>query len=439
MHGLDHSYVIPSAGLLKIDARDLVEEPRGREVASRTLIDRFIESGGMYVHEWGHILQHVFYPYLALRALRDNGIIDKVLSDLRDDPEEMVGVHLRVVQELTDSFGLDAADFRVAHIPATGGWTMRPPEGEKRRPNDICDMDLIEEANAIFEFQVEIGGPGDAAAYMDWLHAGKPRYSRVFKLLARAIGPKNAYEVMAPLIVSCFHTTYPVTAFVSLLNSGIRKELGIEPDKAARRFRSRLKKVLEGKPFKARQLAGEDQFAFIDNGSLRAFIKQFPAHPLAPLLGKVWESDRDDSSDWLYRPYEAIKANGHRLRAEGEEFEPPVIVLYFGEDSSVQGNFIATQSEFYQTVGVPGAPDGSWTEVIAISYARRILVENMLGLSGTKENLCPHVGCSLFGSGLCNGYQLRPTRAELCLIPRVVEGATRRRYDPRTRTLRKIA
>lgn len=180
------------------------------------------------MHEWGHILQCVYYPYLYLRSARELALIDKIGIDLRrsDEPLRAHSVHLQ--DDVLEELHLDSADFRFSEA-AELGFVVGSPTGEKRGAQDISEIDLLEEANSFFEFSTISDPNATAADYERWLRSGA-KYTRTYKLLARKFGSQFAYNMLPPLVAASYHTTYPVSAFAALLrdrdvNVGVYEEL----------------------------------------------------------------------------------------------------------------------------------------------------------------------------------------------------------------------
>lgn len=442
VHGLKNSYVVPSAGLLFVDASDHVETEKVHDFQKdpQQLLQSYIGSNDMaYVHEWGHILQAAHYPYLAISALRENGLVDTVLRAIRRNPSELHGTKIALLKEALESFGLSSVYYRLKFDSAKKEWDFNLASGPRRRPSDICEIDLVEEANSIFEFRVEIGSQGDGKTYLDWLSSG-PRYSRIFKLLAHAYGLDVAFSILHPIISTCLHTTYPVTALLSLLNSGSSHYWELDQEMIEDVCVSIMRSLLKDNQFIFRQLSAEDKFSFIDDTSMIETIENSSFHPLAPLMHHMWCTGKTRDRDWLYSPYKYIKANGHKVIESFQDYHPPVTLIYFGHHLGLEKGLLGIVSDLYERSETPVGlgEKGNWLQVVLICYTRRVLIENMLGLGiHPQENYCPNKTCGYYNSGLCNGFAFPPNTFDDCMFPKVVQGALHRVYDESEKSLRK--
>src|SRR5689334_541860 len=105
------SFVVPSIGLLALRVPTLpsirIEEPKQEYV--KKLMMHFIDTDtSIYVHEWGHILQCVYYPYLYLRASRELAFIDKIMLDLKRSDTPLRPDSLRLREDVLESLHLDS-------------------------------------------------------------------------------------------------------------------------------------------------------------------------------------------------------------------------------------------------------------------------------------------------------------------------------------------
>src|SRR5208283_1638644 len=94
---LPKSYVVPSMGLL------MASVPRADQTTHKIIVENALEKGDeskyekallthystqrstTYVHEWGHVIQNVMYPYLYIRSIRELGVIETLLLELQED------------------------------------------------------------------------------------------------------------------------------------------------------------------------------------------------------------------------------------------------------------------------------------------------------------------------------------------------------------------
>lgn len=442
------SFVMPSIGLLALRAKTL--PPVGIEEEKHDRIKRLLmhfadEDVSTYIHEWGHILQNVYYPYLYLRGARELALVDKIMIDLRRSASPLRSHALHLRDDALESFHLDSTDFRFTEA-AGGGFVIGPRTG-KRGPQDISEIDLLEEANSIFEFKILFGGDGSAADYEHWLRSGA-KYTRTYKMLARAYGSRFAYHMLPPLVAASYHTTYPVSAFAALLRNrdvtcGAFEDFDADFVEAMLvRMLSRSGPRLGIDTRTLFRLPTEDEFAFLDGETMASIVPQTQQSPLHLLAESVWLRPANPTRAWLYRPFDFIKNRGHRVRSEIEHLQPPLALIFFEDEPVLRGGAVGMVSEFYQKAPVPswwGDTDGtSWPNVFEVLYSRRVLIQNLVaGMSSAGDRFCPHVACPLHNSGLCDGFFILPKEFGECRFPVYMRSFVHRTYDPQDASLRR--
>lgn len=197
---LPKSYLIPSIGLLMLKVQRAEQKTHDKIVkyasSSHTKYKQMLLRhyatlpGTTYLHEWGHILQSVYYPYLYLRNVRELGLIDTLLREFQMDTEPQIKTEWSLSEDFRTSFILDAFLYRVTS-KEDGGLTVGPATSSRQVRRDFCEVDLIEEANSIFEFKVTIEDYGDGEQYHDWLKQGA-KYTTIFRLLSKIFGRRDA-------------------------------------------------------------------------------------------------------------------------------------------------------------------------------------------------------------------------------------------------------
>jgi hypothetical protein len=373
-HRLPKSYSVPALGLL------LLKVPRAGD-ASHAAIRLAASSGesaaykklllGHYalvdsttfVHEWGHILQNVYYPYLYLRSVRESRLIDSLLADIQSDASQKLPASFNVTDEVNECFHLDRSNFRFT-IADTGEVSLQPPTGTRRHRFDICEVDLIEEANSIFEFRVDSGEAGTGEKYHEWLKVG-PKYTRVFRFLSRVFGREGAFNTLQPLVAASYHTTYPVTSFAMLVEYA-RKNLDAEESSPAWLENDLIEAIRntlsnEGEIVKLKQLPTDDSHSYIDDRSMATYLAESEHHPLHRLASRVWEQSSLLNRDWLYEPHHHIRDKGHRVREEVKDLEPPFSWLVYDSTEVNLGSSMMLLSPLYRDKRPPQSvdPDGN--------------------------------------------------------------------------------
>src|SRR5262249_40882209 len=153
---LPKSFVVPSLGLLMALIRRsddptihrvLVENsgPGGdSSLYTRTLLEHSASLGATpYLHEWGHIIQNVIYPYLYMRSVRELGLIDKLLLEIQQDKTCTLPTGLSFSRDVFESLTMDVTPFRIL-VNDEGTVSLGPAIGQHRGRNDISEVDLLE-------------------------------------------------------------------------------------------------------------------------------------------------------------------------------------------------------------------------------------------------------------------------------------------------------
>jgi hypothetical protein len=410
----------------------------------KALVNHYVGLGSStYIHEWGHILQAVYYPYLYLRCVRDLGLIDLLISDVQRDSTPSIPTKLRFSREVFESLTMDITRFRLS-IENNHTVRLGPCQGPTIR-TDICEVDLLEEANSIFEYKVETSEYGTGEAYHNWLKAGSKGYTRVFHLLSRLLGREAAYHLLPPIVAASYRTTYPVSAFASLLESVLRDKRDfsvlrgaqLEAELTDSLCVAALRDSIE--PPKLRQLPTDDQFAFISERVMRQYIQESDHHPLQRLAQRVWTTDVPGRG-WIYYPHEFVRGYGHSVRPEINDFEPPFMWLIYDSDEVPLSAAIFVLSKLYreQKVSPKVDPEGNtnYFTYINMLLFRRALAQGLFRDPNTpRPSYCHHEGCHYFNSGLCSDFLRIPDVASNCQFPYYLLHSIKRRYSPELNSL----
>jgi hypothetical protein len=457
---LPKSYVLPSMGLLMASVpradpethRIIVQNasPAGNHSVYATTLLKYYASLNptAYLHEWGHIIQNVMYPYLYLRSVRELGTVDFLLSKFQQDERPAISTNWSVSRELIESMSMDIALFRIV-IAEDETVSIDAPSAGPRGRNDISEVDLIEEANSIFEFKVELGDYGSGEDYHNWLKKGSRGYTRVYRLLSKLLGRQYAYELLPPLVTASYYTTYPVTAFASLLEHILRHRNDFNvasPTEAEAYLVDRLIATFGTESTdipKLRRLAADDTFAFVGERAMRQYISESEHHPLNLLAQRVWTARSAAGRGWIYHPHQFIRRGGHSVRNEIADLQPPFTFLVYDSDEVPLGFALFLLSDIYRDRKVSSQVDPEceteFATYLEMLLFRRVLIQSLLrDPQESRGKFCHHEECDYFNSGLCDEYLRIPDVASDCAFPIYVVGTIKRRYSKESNSLERI-
>lgn len=245
--------------------------------------------------------------------------------------------------------------------------------------------------------------------------------------MSKHIGRQAAYHLLPPLVKASYHTTYPVTAFASLLQSIHYQSIDFNktnPINIEAELLDRLYFTLGIETDEVpniHSLATDDPFAFINEKLIRKWIEEFDYHPLNLLARHIWITE-DARHGWMYNPFQFIKENGRLVRNDFKFLEPPFTWLVYDSDDVPLGATILLLSEPYRGKKVSKRvdPQGQteFQTYLDMLLFRRVLVEGLFRVPGTPtSNFCHHEVCDLFNSGLCNNYIRIPDKPNECPFP----------------------
>jgi hypothetical protein len=421
-----------------------------RSLYSKTLLQHYSSlRSTTYIHEWGHILQNVTYPYLYLRSVRELGFIDTLLARFQKDERPAIPTSWMLSRDAYESMTMDVTLFRFM-IAEDGTVSLGAPAAGPRGRNDISEVDLIEEANAIFEFKVETDDYGSGEGYHDWLKKGTKGYTRVYRLLSRLLGRQDAYDLLPALVYAAYHTTYPVTAFASLLHHILQYRSAVDttnPAAAAAYLVDRLSFTPGINPEEIpelRRLATDDPWAFVGNRAMRRYIEQSEHHPLNILARRVWIDGPARDREWLYHPHRFIRRYGHSLRDEISDLQPPFIWLVYDSEEVPLSAALFLLSDLYRgrKVSVKVDPEGQteFATYLDMILFRRILIQGLTrNAKDSRRIYCHHEDCDYFNSGLCDEYIRIPDLASNCNFPTYILHTMKRRYSKQSNLLERIS
>jgi hypothetical protein len=456
---LPKSYVLPSMGLIMISVpradpethRILVENasPSGnRSLYTQTLLKHCAgHPSTTYVHEWGHIIQNVAYPYLYLRNIRELYFINSLLSEFLDDIRPSIPRNWTFNREAFDCLTMDVRLFRIM-VGDDGTVGIDPPGKGERERNEISEVDLIEEANSIFEFKVEIGNYGTGDEYHNWLKKGTRAYTRVYRLLSKYLGRQDAYDLLPVLVVASYHTTYPVAAFASLLGHVLRypEELDTaDPTENQSYLVGRLSCCpgIESQEIpELRRPLTEDPFAFVGEEAMRRYIEQNEGHPLTLLARRVWVDRSSVERGWIYYPHKYV-GGLMSVRDEIHDLMPPFMYLVYDSADVPMSAVVFLISDLYQGKKVSKLVDPlgqtGFHAYLDTLLARRVLAQGLYhDPKNPRLNYCPHEECAYFNSGLCDEYIRIPDKASDCTFPKYMADVIRRRYSKESNSLERM-
>jgi hypothetical protein len=399
----------------------------------------------LLAHESCHILQAVSYPALFLRSLRELLLVRRVFARIRREESMRVpiGEVLRV--------GLPPDLNATLHAPVylyrieIDGYAARVLPGNVEHPSvyDITETDLLEADASIFQYKVEIGGPGKARSYLRWLRE-PGRSSMVFKLVARHLGnAESAYIAVPVLVRAAFSTTWPVNAFASLLaatrewDPSLPVELGIEGfarlvfPKTAERF------APKGPAPDPTEAAGKDTFMFLDDEAHRALAASNPVHPLSPLVIRYLAERKRSPGfpDWFVHPYKYFEREGDELSELIQVYRAPLIATRLVHPRLRINDTVldfATR-EFPEETGRAGQEDYHTYIRLLLMAKEFVFLLATDNYDGDSHN-CHHTDCRFHASRLCQRWAPVPKEFLDCEFPGWLADGTAHRltYDDKS-------
>jgi hypothetical protein len=384
-----------------------------------------------------------------MRSVRELGVIDSLLSIFQKDFRPSISANWSLPQDVFESMMMDVTSFRISVADNESVSIVLPGAGERAR-NDISEVDLIEEANSIFEFKVEIGDNGTGDDYHNWLKTGSKGYTRVYRLLSNLLGRQDAYNLLPVMVVASYHTTYPVTAFASLLGHVLRYRSNFDAARPAQSEAYLVDHILgvtltESLDIpKLGRLATEDPFAFVGTTrAMRQYIEESEHHPLNLLARRVWIDHSASDRAWIYYPHQFIKNYGHLVKDEIRDLQPPFTLLVYDSDEVPLSAARFLLSDIYRRKKVSTKVDPEerteFQTYLELLYFRRVLTAGLFrDPKGLRRSYCHHEGCDYFNSGLCDEFIRIPDVASNCPFPRYLFYTIKRQYSKESNSLERI-
>jgi hypothetical protein len=393
-------------------------------------------------------LQTIHHPYLYLRSLRENIIINTVIKQIEEDQEPELPLKIEIHKDYAETLIMNANLIRLdlSKLPTI---TMVEKKILTPGPRDISEIDLLEGDVSIFEFKVLTGEYSDGLAYAEWLRHGQ-HYTKVFKLLSRVLSPKTAYHALPALVHAAYKTTYPVSAFALLLGYMLESPERFSSFTHAKHYYVEILETLmmfgdlnivEPVGYK-NKMAVDDKFEFVGGLSMEYYLKEEKFHPLRPMATELWSSYKRGilSDDWLFDPYEYIKKYGHCVRNDIINLQPPMMaVIYDSADISPDSYFYLV-SPLYSKKLVPGSKkvgrNLEYGEYIHHLLARKQIIWALISNMFTRSpHLCIHEDCPYYSTDLCKKFYSIPDKYKDCRFPEWLRTYTKRKLNPVTNML----
>lgn len=422
------------ADQLAAAVRDSQEDPEARR-RYETAVGAYLESHHLplLAHEWCHILQAVAYPSLYLRCLRELQLCRTILLAAQAADGELT-LPLVLSDDWLDTLFAATMLLRLT-LEENGSVSIAAADPADRRPNDLTETDLLEEDASIFQYKVEIGGPGTGAAYSRWLRE-RGRYTMTFRFLSRALGEEAAYQGLPALVRASFSTSLPLVAFAHLV--GFTRQAGAELAEAgADLYYEILAGVVEDwglptDPVRPDRPLTEVDFSRFDETARRVLIEEDDGmHPLAVLARHAWvERDEPTLTDFLFHPDRFYDRRTRSFAEEVLPYLPPMILVrVLKPEIALSDSVYVTSAEFVNRPAPLTAP--SWERhFIELIAVKRLAFSLATRVYAALPHNCHHEACPLYPWDLCRQWVSIPKAFEECGFPGFLERATNHRLDP---------
>ena len=407
-----------------------------------------------YVHEWGHVLQTIHHPYLYLRSIREVLTINTLLGQIRDAEETELPLKLAFHEDYINSLIMNTNLFRLdlSEVPAIKLVQKRILTPGSR---DISEIDLLEEDVSIFEFKVLKGEYSDGETYAQWLRSG-PHYTIVFKLLSRLFDAKTAYHALPALVCAAYRTTYPVTAFASLLEFMLRWPEKFNSLSHSKQYYAVLIDALMVtealsinsfvKPVKYKdQIAVDDSFEYVGPHSMDYYLEEETSHPLHPIALELWNLYRNKtlSADWFFEPFEYIKNDGNTVRNDFLNLQPPMMGVVYDSPDISPADYAYLLSPLYKGKFVHDYKKLGH-DVEYAQYINHILTRKQIiwaissNMQSRSPHVCIHKDCPYYATDLCKKFYNIPDRYKDCRFPKELNALTNRKLNTENKMLVKL-
>lgn len=442
------SYADPSVGTVffnitpRNDGRllnELIKAARERESSDEQalrypkLVAEYLDSfhRSLVFHELSHILQALAYPGLFLRCYREMNLTNAVLAYYREDPAETLPARLELPSHWRDTWAAPVTPHTI-EITEAGARIRRLLKGDRRRPSDLTENDLLEDAACMFQYKVEIGAPGTGASYSQWLRERR-RYTMTYKYLSRLLGQDCAFAFLPEFVREAFCTNRPLQAFATLVSFTVREgpslALELGPEAFVPLCRSFM--IRSGFPVRAPSPSSpvaEDPPAYLDSSTHADFVEKSVLHPLYPLARRV-TADKTLASQLdrtLSAPHEFVPRDSNRLPDDLATLWPPLTVIRILHPEIRFRDSVVIVSEAY-TGAFPFLEGVSYSQYLklCLSY-RQLAIALAIDPGRIPDHNCGHRQCPVF-SDLCGRWLKIPKLAKDCEFPAFAAGATARR------------
>jgi hypothetical protein len=419
---------------------ELLKAARGRDTSDEAtllypqLVAGYLDSfhRPLVFHEWCHILQALAYPGLFLRCYREMNLTDAVLAHYREQAGESLPSRLELPDEWRGTWAIPVTPHTI-EMTDTGARIRRLARDERRRPNDLTENDLLEDAACVFQYKVEIGAPGTGASYSQWLRERR-RYTMTFKFLSRLLGQDCAFASLPALVREAFSTNRPLQAFATLVSFTVHEGPSLPLQLGPEAFFPLCRSILirSGFPVRSPDAASpvtDDPPALMDSSTHADFVDKSVLHPLWLLARRVTTDetlagrlDRMLSAPHEFIPRDATK----RLPDDLRGLWPPLTVVRLLHPDIRFRDSLVIISESYKGE-CPFLSGASYSQYLhtCLGY-RQLALAIALDPDGISDHNCGHRQCPVF-SHLCRRWMKIPELAKDCEFPGFVTGVTTRR------------
>lgn len=400
-----------------------------------------VEHYSLVAHERAHSIQALTHPALYLRCLREFSAISTIIYELRHAPQA-----LPLPLALAETWGVDLnwPTYPLRLAIAEDGSVEVIEVGDKPRPGDLSETDLLEDSASIFQYRAEIGSESSVGGYRRWLDEGrKYLYAKTFNYVSTLLTPADAYTAIPPLVMAAYETTWPLQGFASLLEMTLREapaapsEMGT--DEYWRFLQEMLGRSLEvgATPDPRRHLGEEREQRRIDRGSVAALVEEWPLHPLSPIVALAWNDTEalGRLRDAMLHPYRAFSRRERRAEDWLEPFSPPAIGFRMLGDAMGVGDTPLAISSVLIESGQPPAGE-SWPEyLLELMRLKAFVFAVATPFLRSLPHNCPHTDCKYHHLDMCHGWIHIPEQADACDFPEWLSRSAERRFDFRSNEL----
>lgn len=384
----------------------------------------FTEFRNLFFHEWHHSLQAVFYPYQYLQSWRELNIAFHFFSFLRHSSQQIKLGHQYF--HLSDKMHNTLTYPSMVHgidITEDKKLILVDRELSDLQVTDITLTDLIEDATSIFQYKVEKGEEGNGKDYRRWIKEQKLKdinvYSNVFQLLSKVIGDESAYIALPPLVQASFHTTWPATYFVNMVNFTIEQDLPVENLGCDTYYTilnpiRRLKEFPEVIP-NPKSASEEDQFSPLTNETYKVIIENTQKHTVYPLAKRYLEivSNSPNIEKFLFHPYRIEVQNLLR-----DEFLPPLTVLRLGDNQLRARDTIMVLNPNLIDMKLSIDPATTYKDYLPEVQKRKDIAYSFVtDINNRLEHNCHHHACPLYPTNVCRRWTAIPKEMSNCPFP----------------------